>query len=215
MAKKVYAVRRGRVTGLFSSWDACSDAIRGYSGAEYKGFNSEEQAKAYLEGGVEFTQERLIDKPRRSDSVNIYTKCSCKDGICGIGVCLESSDVERQFYCSVKCADSISGQLLAVLCGVELAVDMHYTTLNIISDYQGVESWYTGEWKAKLATAKEYVKVMQALSDSKSVTFNFIRHKGNKSVNMMASRALKFNSAVDVTKILRGSLVVEDVPLYR
>lgn len=215
MAKKIYAVRRGRVTGLFNSWDACSDAIQGYSGAEYKGFNSEEQARAYLDGGVASTQERPIDKPRRSDSVNVYTKCSCKGGICGIGVCLESSDVERQFYCSVKCADSISGLLLGVLCGVELAVDMHYTTLNIISDYQGVESWYTGEWKAKLATAKEYVKVMQALSSSKSVIFNFIRHKGNKSVNMMASRALKFNSAIDVTKVLRGSLAVEDVPLYR
>ena len=49
-AKKVYAVRRGKVIGILDSWDACREAVEGYPGAEYKSFKSLEEAKAYMEG---------------------------------------------------------------------------------------------------------------------------------------------------------------------
>lgn len=47
-AKKVYAVRRGKVIGILESWDACKEAVDGYSGAEYKGFKTLEEARAYM-----------------------------------------------------------------------------------------------------------------------------------------------------------------------
>ena len=47
-AKKVYAVRRGKVTGILESWDACKEAVDGYPGAEYKGFKTLEEARAYI-----------------------------------------------------------------------------------------------------------------------------------------------------------------------
>lgn len=47
-AKKVYAVRRGKVTGILESWDACKEAVDGYPGAEYKGFKTLEEARAYM-----------------------------------------------------------------------------------------------------------------------------------------------------------------------
>lgn len=49
-ARKIYAVRRGKVTGILDSWDACKDAVDGYPGAEYKSFKTLEEAKSYLEG---------------------------------------------------------------------------------------------------------------------------------------------------------------------
>lgn len=49
-AKKVYAVRRGKVIGILDSWDACREAVDGYPGAEYKGFKTLEEARAYMEG---------------------------------------------------------------------------------------------------------------------------------------------------------------------
>ncbi len=48
-AKKVYAVRRGKVIGILDSWDACKEAVDGYPGAEYKGFKTLEEARAYME----------------------------------------------------------------------------------------------------------------------------------------------------------------------
>ena len=48
--KKVYAVRQGKKTGIFYTWDACKAAVNGFSGAVYKSFPTEEEARAYLAG---------------------------------------------------------------------------------------------------------------------------------------------------------------------
>ena len=46
--KKIYAVRKGHKTGLFYTWEECKKAVQGYSGAEYKGFFTKEEAEAFL-----------------------------------------------------------------------------------------------------------------------------------------------------------------------
>lgn len=50
--KKIYAVRKGYKTGLFYTWDECKKAVYGYSGAEYKGFLTKEEAEAFLNIGA-------------------------------------------------------------------------------------------------------------------------------------------------------------------
>ncbi len=47
-AKKFYAVKRGKSTGIFSAWEECRTAVEGYSGAEYKGFATRQEAESYL-----------------------------------------------------------------------------------------------------------------------------------------------------------------------
>lgn len=51
--KKVYAVKRGRTTGLFTSWDECRAQVEGFAGAVYKGFASPQEAQAWLFGAGE------------------------------------------------------------------------------------------------------------------------------------------------------------------
>ncbi len=48
--KKVYAVKRGRATGLFATWDECKKQVDGFAGAVYKGFSSAQEAQAWLFG---------------------------------------------------------------------------------------------------------------------------------------------------------------------
>lgn len=43
--KKVYAVKKGKIVGIFRNWDECRDSVNGYPGAEYKSFFTEEEAK--------------------------------------------------------------------------------------------------------------------------------------------------------------------------
>ncbi len=45
---KIYAVKVGRKTGLFHSWEEREKQVKGYKGAIYKSFSSEEEAKNYL-----------------------------------------------------------------------------------------------------------------------------------------------------------------------
>lgn len=51
--KKIYAVKKGKITGIFNTWDECKASIDGYSGAEYKGFFTQKEAEEYLTGKEE------------------------------------------------------------------------------------------------------------------------------------------------------------------
>ena len=59
--KKIYAVRKGHKTGLFYTWDECKKAVYGYSGAEYKGFLTKEEAEAFLNIGAAKTTTNNFD----------------------------------------------------------------------------------------------------------------------------------------------------------
>ncbi len=52
MGKKVYAVRKGAIPGIYATWAECEAQVRGVSGAEYKSFKREAEARAWL-GGVD------------------------------------------------------------------------------------------------------------------------------------------------------------------
>ena len=47
-AKKYYAVKRGKATGIFRTWEECRASVEGYPGAVYKGFPGLEEAESYL-----------------------------------------------------------------------------------------------------------------------------------------------------------------------
>ena len=57
MAKKFYAVKRGRKTGLFTVWAECAAQGKGFKGAVYKGFMTEEEARAWLGGADARTEQ--------------------------------------------------------------------------------------------------------------------------------------------------------------
>ena len=46
--KQFYAVRTGRVPGIYSTWDECKAQVDGYFGAEYKGFARLSEAEAFV-----------------------------------------------------------------------------------------------------------------------------------------------------------------------
>ena len=48
--KHFYAVKNGRKTGIFKSWDECKKQVIGFKGAVYKGFVTEQEAIDYMEG---------------------------------------------------------------------------------------------------------------------------------------------------------------------
>lgn len=48
-----YAVKKGKVPGIYTTWDECSANVKGFSGADYKRFNSENDANSYLQSDVD------------------------------------------------------------------------------------------------------------------------------------------------------------------
>ena len=92
MKKKVYAVRNGRKTGLFMSWDDCKKQVDAFPGARYKSFTDADEAWKWLNGEdvpsvrkptksrtpamKSIVAERALAADDDQDSV-IYTDGSC------------------------------------------------------------------------------------------------------------------------------------------
>lgn len=230
MAKSFYGVRKGNHIGIFSSWTDCQKAILGFSGAEFKGFNTREEAEAYIYGdetalNIETGIRSVIKKPISDDVVNIYTDGSFKDGLVACGISIESNKKTWNFYGVVQCPEfanlrNIAGELLAVLIGVQIANALGFKRYNIIYDYEGVEAWYNGRWQAKGELQAKYVTLMAQFRLQNNLAFKFFQVKGHSGVSgnvmadKMATRAINMMTYINLDEILRGTLKVEKVPLY-
>lgn len=51
MAKKFYAVQRGRTPGVYVSWADCEKQVKGFSGAVYKSFPTMAEAETFIRSG--------------------------------------------------------------------------------------------------------------------------------------------------------------------
>ena len=50
MASKYYAVKKGKVPGIYLSWNDCKAMVDGYQGAVYKSFKTIEEAEKFITG---------------------------------------------------------------------------------------------------------------------------------------------------------------------
>lgn len=47
---KYYAVKEGRIPGVYTTWAQCEAQVKGYPHADYKKFNNEEDARRFVFG---------------------------------------------------------------------------------------------------------------------------------------------------------------------
>ena len=84
MSKKqiFYAVKRGRITGIFHSWNECRNQVDKFSGAEFKKFSTNEEATNYLKETIP------VPKTTRLNQVFADGGSRKNPGIAGCGACL-------------------------------------------------------------------------------------------------------------------------------
>lgn len=69
MAKKnFYAVRVGRNIGIFNTWAECEAQVKGFAGAEYKGFAVREDAETYMAASEETLEQQRKEKREAAKS---------------------------------------------------------------------------------------------------------------------------------------------------
>ena len=75
------------------------------------------------------------------------------------------------------------------------AVDKKIPEITIFYDYEGIESWVTGEWKANLDYTKNYVEYARRASTKVKLHFIKVRaHTGvelNELVDSLAKEAIE------------------------
>ena len=206
--KKIYAVRKGKTTGIFYSWDECSASVNGYPGAEYKSFTIKEEANAYLGNSfaAQIEEEKKDQKntaPDRTEStLTAYVDGSFDPSIgkYAFGCILltpdgeiirESGNGQDPESLAIR---NVAGEMLGAMYAVQWAINHGYPSLTIYYDYEGIAKWAQGDWKAKNKRTQQYAEFMNGKRSYIQLTFQKVKaHSGdhyNEEVDKLAKSAL-------------------------
>ena len=209
--KKFYAVKQGRKTGMFLTWDDCKKQVMGYPGAIYKSFGTREEAEAYL--GVTGAQTDQKDRKagitrsvssgnnkseNTENAVEIYVDGSyhaaTKEFSYGMVVLVDGK--EEKF--SQKMTDpelaqmrNVAGEIKGSEAAMQYALDHEIPSIIIYHDYQGIASWCNGDWKANKPGTIAYRDFYREVSQKIKIQFRKVKGHSNDKYNDMVDQLAK------------------------
>lgn len=205
MASKYYAVKKGKVPGIYLSWNDCKAMVDGYQGAVYKSFKTIEEAEKFITG------EKIISGMKASgkntsesgETCSIYAfvdgsfnKASHTYGYGGFLVTdnekyvLQGADNDAEMATMRNVAGEIKGAEAAVKKAIELGIK----ELVIYYDYMGIEMWATGAWKRNKAGTIAYHDYIMSVREQIKLTFVKVKGhsgvEGNEEADKLAKQAV-------------------------
>ena len=209
--KKFYAVKQGRKTGIFLTWDDCKKQVMGYPGAIYKSFGTREEAEAYLgvtgaqtdqkdrEAGITRSVSLRNNKSENTENaVEIYVDGSyhaaTKEFSYGMVVLVDGK--EEKF--SQKMTDpelaqmrNVAGEIKGSEAAMQYALDHKIPSIIIYHDYQGIASWCNGDWKANKPGTIAYRDFYREASRKIKIQFRKVKGHSNDKYNDMVDQLAK------------------------
>ena len=206
--KKFYAVKQGRKTGMFPTWDDCKKQVMGYPGAIYKSFGTREEAEAYLgvtgaqtdqkdrEAGITRSVSSGNNKSENTENaVEIYVDGSyhaaTKEFSYGMVVLVDGK--EEKF--SQKMTDpelaqmrNVAGEIKGSEAAMQYALDHKIPSIIIYHDYQGIASWCNGDWKANKPGTIAYRDFYREASRKIKIQFRKVKGHSNDKYNDMVDQ---------------------------
>lgn len=188
--KKYYAVKVGRNTGIFNTWDECKRQVMGYPSAVYKSFTSLGDAQTFLQGATAVTSgEKRPDDER----VKIYVDGSFDNatkrfsyGMAVISQGGEVTDCKAFDDPSLASMRNVAGEIKGSMAAMQYCIDHGIGDVIIYYDYEGISKWALGEWKATKDGTKAYVRFYNSVKDRLAVEFRHVKgHSGDKYNDMV------------------------------
>lgn len=194
-AKKVYAVKRGKVTGVFGTWEECRASVEGCPGAEYKGFATLEEAEAYLGGTAGAGAEELPEEGWLLAYVDGSYEDSLKKYAFGCVFLLPDGHIYVQYGNGDREQSlqhrNVTGEMLGAMYAVKTAMMNGFRGVEIRYDYQGIEKWVTGEWRSRTELTRKYAVSMREWGKSLEIRFQKVAAHTNVRYNELADQMAK------------------------
>lgn len=180
MKGKYYAVRVGVTPGVYSTWETAKQMVEGYPGAIYKSFTDEKAAYEFLALG-----ENKKAEVQPKGGYELYTDGSYDKNLSGWGFVLlkEGKVIAEGCGPTVRFGSrNVGAELEAVMYGLQEAVKLGATNIELYHDYEGVGCWADGRWKAVKHASSQYASwIKQLRSNGIEVNFHKVTgHSGNK-----------------------------------
>lgn len=188
---KYYAVKNGRKIGIFTDWESCRIQVEGFSGAEFKSFSKEGDAKAYL---TETKKE-----PPEETVAYVDGSFNAKTGEYSFGAVIFTDGEALEF--SEKFSDAemaemrnVAGEIKGAEFVMRYCLENGIKSIKIVYDYMGIEAWATGKWKTNKKGTAAYKTYYDSIKGQLFVEFEKVKgHSGDKYNDMadtLAKRAL-------------------------
>lgn len=195
--KNFYAVKKGVCPGIYKSWEECQRNVTGFSGAEFKGFKTLEEAEEYMGSSAALKAGANGEKEASDEcfafvdgSFNAVTKVY---GYGGFLVDGGQKHILQGAGSDPEMAEmrNVAGEICGCVAAVEKAIELGIKEIKIYYDYMGIEMWATGKWKRNKTGTAEYHDFMQKAA--RLVNVRFVKVKGHSGVegNEEADRLAK------------------------
>jgi len=197
MANKFYAVRVGRTTGIFNSWEECQKNITGFKGAQYKSFLNIDEAKSYLENKEINPFSNLAELPTDSAVAYVDGSFNVKTNIFGFGAVIFNDGKARTFsraYDDKELAlmRNVAGEIMGSMFAMHYCKENNIKNLHIFYDYEGISKWCKGEWKVNKPGTIAYRDYYLSMKQFLNISFVKVKgHSGDKYNDMADSLAKK------------------------
>lgn len=202
--KKYYAVKKGFVPGIYLSWGECQQNINGFPGAEFHGFATMEEAKAFLHGIDTTEQEKCVSR--------IYTEAEAIAYVDGsfnpetneyaYGVVLFFDGGEERFaekFSNDEMASmhNVAGEIKGSMRVMRFCIENNIKSVDVFYDYEGIEKWCTGAWQPKKPGTKDYKKYYNSVKDKVAVNFVKVKSHSGDTYNDIADSLAKAALGLD------------------
>ena len=176
---KYYAVKNGRQTGIFNTWAECQAQTSGFKGAKFKSFTDLKDAEDFLK---DIKNDNAVEKEIDTSllayvdgSYNIETQTS------GFGLAfVENNEIiytDKNSFPGhpYNVYRNVFGEIKGCEEAIRVAISKQYKSICIAYDYQGIESWATGEWQTNNSLTKEYKENIELFSKYIKIYFKKIK----------------------------------------
>lgn len=185
---KFYAVRKGRKTGVFTNWKEVQKLIIGFPSAEYKSFESEEDAKKYMtEESTYIESINLNDIPVYAFVDGSFNPKTLIYGCGGFLVDQRDKNYPKKYIITGCGSDeemstmrNVAGEIMGAELAIKKAVSLKIPEITVLYDYFGIQKWATGEWKRNKEGTKAYYEFIQSVKDK--IKINFVKVKGHTGI---------------------------------
>jgi len=211
MAKKYYAVAKGKTPGIYLTWDDCKAQVDHFPGAVYKGFVTLQEAEVFVQnvnGNVKVDICEQLEIPLQEKGVKEQISTSehlvayvdgsydhsqlryaygCVLVLPEEEVTLNGSDNHEDYVSMRNVAGEIMGSEQAVL----WALEHGYKKVTIYYDYEGIEKWANGIWKANKPGTQRYKTFIQEKRQDIEIYFQKVAAHTGVKYNEMADQLAK------------------------
>lgn len=205
--KKYYAVQKGRIPGVYLTWEECRKQVDGFSAAVYKSFPTREEAVRFAgtEKQKKDSSDTVSEKEPEENTGQQETACAVAyvDGSyhhetrrfsCGVVLFWEG----KEYHFSEAFEDpelasmrNVAGEIKGAQRAMEYCMEHGISALCIYHDYEGISKWCEGQWEAKKEGTKAYREFYRSASEKVRISFRKVKGHSGDTYNDLADHLAK------------------------